>query len=297
MVFITEKKERNASNFFYHRVARVAPPYWVVTFLMALLIITIPRIMPTYKLTIDHLLASIFFVAYPHPASGAATPLYLPGWTLNYEFFFYFIFAAGLMINAKARVLLVSSILTTLVAVGIFLPVDNYLYRFYTNPILVEFVFGMIIAYAVCNGMIPRRTISISMIALGIGGLIASALFGDISRMEDGRFFFWGTPAALFVAGATCIQLGSRPQQITFLSILGDASYAIYLTHVFVVGAIAYFWNLLGLRDLASDFVLLVIAVFTSILVGLSFHFLIEVRLQSYFLQLGTLFKNRVGRP
>jgi exopolysaccharide production protein ExoZ len=105
MVFITEKREQSGGDFFLHRLTRVAPPYWFVTLILATGLFFIPSAFSESVFSWPQLVTSLLFWPYPHyPISDEAYPLYSPGWTLNYEFFFYTIFAVAMAISWKWRV-------------------------------------------------------------------------------------------------------------------------------------------------------------------------------------------------
>jgi peptidoglycan/LPS O-acetylase OafA/YrhL len=88
---------------------------------------------------------SLFFIPMINPNSGLPQPVVEPGWTLNYEMFFYRLFAVSLTAPEKWRFWLTASTLAILASLSIF-SFDAAFARFYTNPILLEFLFGMAIA-------------------------------------------------------------------------------------------------------------------------------------------------------
>ena len=89
------------------------------------------------------------------------------------------------------------------------------------------------------------------------------------------RWAVWGIPALLIVASSLAIRATSSPLQ-RLLIFLGDASYAIYLTHPFVMLAYATVLkkheNLIAVSQL--PFVPLI--VFLSIACGALAHIMIE---------------------
>jgi exopolysaccharide production protein ExoZ len=48
---------------------------------------------PNLMLTTQHIVASLFFIPVRSPSSGEIWPVLVQGWTLNFEMFFYLIFA------------------------------------------------------------------------------------------------------------------------------------------------------------------------------------------------------------
>jgi exopolysaccharide production protein ExoZ len=273
MVFITEKKERSPLDFIRHRWVRVAPPYWFVTIFLACAIIAAPSEFKTSRFEFPHFLASMLFLPYAHPTLQEAAPLYLPGWTLNYEFFFYSLFAVALAINAGNRVVLTSSALILFVIAGFAWPHGNLWFDFYTDPILLEFVFGMIIGQLTIGRMAVPRFASISLIVLGIVGLIIAAEYRPIWRLSTERFLVWGLPAALLVAGSILLEFSKSARPVRSLVVLGNASYAIYITHFVALGPVLKTCKWIGL---SPGPLLVVLGFAAATAIGVLFHFLIE---------------------
>src|SRR5258708_35165385 len=90
-------------------------------------------------------LASFLFIPYPRP-SGVVDPLYGVGWTLNYEMFFYAVFAIALVARREIAVAAVAATLVVFVLAnqclgGLRLPLS-----YWADPIILEFVFGILVA-------------------------------------------------------------------------------------------------------------------------------------------------------
>jgi exopolysaccharide production protein ExoZ len=281
MVAITEKKERSPLDFFRHRLTRIVPPYWVVTICLAFAVIVAPSAFQKSRFELPHFMASLLFFPYPHPIANETAPLYGPGWTLNYEFFFYSLFAIALAINASGRVALTSLALIALTIVGFAWPnVKNVAFEFYTNPILLEFVFGMIIGQMVVVGTSVRRCTSIGQILFGVAGLLVANQYWPISRLSSERFLVWGLPAALLVAGSIFLELRKNTKPLRPLVMLGNSSYAIYITHFIALGPVIKACKLVGL---SPGFLLTFIGFAATTATGVLFHFVIERRLITFF--------------
>jgi exopolysaccharide production protein ExoZ len=70
-------------------------------------------------------------------------------------------------------------------------------------------------------------------ILIGMSGLAATAWSPPTGLYE--RTLFWGLPAATIVLGALCAENAVRRHASGLLVLLGDASYAIYLSHVLII--------------------------------------------------------------
>jgi peptidoglycan/LPS O-acetylase OafA/YrhL len=146
MVYSSEHlfgRRASLRTFLTRRIIRIVPLYWTMTSIMLLWVIV--RGFAASDATPVHALASYFFIPYPRP-SGPIDPLYGLGWTLNYEMMFYLIFACALFAPRKIAVAITSAILLTMTAIHTFqFPLPRQI-AYLTDPIILEFVFGMGIA-------------------------------------------------------------------------------------------------------------------------------------------------------
>ena len=282
MVYITTSRRISPVAFFYERIVRVAPPYWLVTTLMVVLIGFIPHIFENPPVTGLHLLASLFFVPWSEASFAASTPLYVPGWTLNHEMMFYLLFAFALWFAAQHRVLIVASILCVLVLVGLIVQPTEMIAQFYTHPIILEFVLGMLVGQLVLIEAVPGVAVSALIMICGAVLLAVSTSIWTIWRFSPERVLIWGIPSAMIVAGGLFLERHGWTRRIGPLVLLGNASYAIYLTHYFVVGAVGKVWGIFHLSKTLSDLALFTACTGLSLLVGLGFHLVIEQPMLSF---------------
>jgi peptidoglycan/LPS O-acetylase OafA/YrhL len=230
MVYSSENlfgKPWAAKEFLARRVARVVPLYWVT---MALWIWLQQE--PFDAVT---LLKSYFFIPYVRP-SGNVLPLYGIGWTLNFEMFFYVLFAAAIMLCRNTAVAIVcATLLAAVLLGGTFHPTITAL-AFWTDPIVLEFAFGMVLAVLYRRGLrIPAWLGALFCVAGAI------AIWHASPSMPSGdRWLTCGVPAAMIFFG-----LVFQPPlrlSIRWLSALGDASYSIYLLHGLVISCLNWLW-------------------------------------------------------
>lgn len=215
------RREVTPTVFLRARVLRVVPLYWLLTLVGVALagLDDIPRI-----------LASLAF--WPHAGfDGRDYPVLIPGWTLNYEVFFYLAFAVTLLLQARLRLPVLSLGLAGLVALGIAIHPAQAAAATYTGPLLLEFLGGAWLCQAWQRGWVPRGRWGLALSALGALVLLAQA---GIGPFEGWRCLTWGLPSLLIVAGALGAEAGGRLPRILGLRQMGDASYALYLTHLMV---------------------------------------------------------------
>ena len=223
----------SARRFLARRATRIYPPYWIVSVLVLVAYLLVPAAAGMHRSAPPQILAS--FLALPQPGE----PLLVVGWTLSYELIFYAVFALALHFDRRRLALVTALWLVAVVAIGAFGPPENPWVRVLGSPLNLEFALGMLIGAAVLRGTIvaPRGTL-----ALGIAGAIAACVVTAYSGREFLAAGWWrpfavGIPMALIVYGALGVERAGllAPR---WLRAQGDASYALYLWHVPVIGAI-----------------------------------------------------------
>lgn len=220
----------DGKEFWISRIARVAPAYWVITLVVFVLALNLPNLFNSTVANPYSLLVSLSFIALDQ-GHGDTGPLLVVGWTLNYEIFFYAIVALTAGLFADRKLLGTSAVISALILAGIVFQPANPTLEFYTDPILLEFVFGIVI-FHVWNWSSQReqRGQRLASVAIFSVGVILLVLQWE-RPLQDWRPFFWGLPAVAVLYGG----LGALTFKSPFLARLGDWSYALYLTHVFVV--------------------------------------------------------------
>jgi exopolysaccharide production protein ExoZ len=217
--------------FLARRIARVVPLYWITTLL------AIPLM--SLAVTPQALFASLFFIPY-RLANDTIAPLYGVGWTLNFEMFFYALFSVALLWPRRFAVPLLAALLGCIVALGVWLSPQVAPLRWWSDPIILEFAFGMLIALAYQAKLTLPVAASLALIAIGTLAIWWSAP----SQPPSGyRVLTWGIPAAMMLAGAVLAPPRFLEGPLSsWLTRLGDASYSIYLTHSLIGAAILVSW-------------------------------------------------------
>ena len=236
VIFATTLRDFSLREYLLKRCIRIIPMYWALTFLMAALILGAPSLFSSTIFKFDHFVRSLLFIpTYTPSRPNEITPLLPPGWTLNYEMFFYVSFGLLLVLLRNRSLLLVTLtvLFGSLVVAGFFLKTDAAVVVTYTSWRLLEFLAGVFAAYLLLYWpRLPMKPIvAWTLMASGWGLLVYVGFFeGSIASLIAGIFVIVFAAAALDRAGAS----GSLP----FFKLLGDASYSIYLIHIFVAGAL-----------------------------------------------------------
>jgi len=250
-----------ARHFLTRRIIRIVPSYWFFTALLAALLLIEPTVTRNTVLTAPIAISSFLFVPWPR-TDGLLNPLLSQGWTLNYEAFFYGAFALALL--ARRGALLLAAGFVALVMAGPLIPDEWFAASFYADPIILEFLAGMGLAKLYLSGKRIGRLEAIALLALAVAVAVAAS-----GWPETPIVIAFGIPALLLAAAAILhSEAGESGPLRRFGEALGDASYALYLSHPFVVNGID--------RLLGAGAGALIVALAASIAFALIFHRYIE---------------------
>jgi peptidoglycan/LPS O-acetylase OafA/YrhL len=218
-------------HFLAKRVARVVPLYWLATCGVFGIAVLAPALVPATHATGLNLLRSLAFWPYMRE-DGADMPVLFLGWTLNYEAFFYGVFALCLATSTRlAPWLALGALVLATSAHGLVAPLGDPL-DFWTRPMLLNFACG-IAAWLVWRKSAEalRRTRPIIACAVGVIAF-GVLLFGAQHRL--GSLLPWsGLISAVLLL--SLLALSNRVRWPASLLLVGDASYSLYLLHPYVL--------------------------------------------------------------
>lgn len=279
MVYISAdnfQKEGASKDFFVKRLIRIAPTYWLYTLLMAALLFSFPYLFSDNKeFSLGHLLASLSFIPWNNSV-GEPKPVLPVGWTLNFEMYFYLIFAFLLIFSRRYFIPLLTALLLGGIAAGFMLTLDSPVYYVVTSSLLIEFLLGCIIGLIYKRQMTPPPVACAILAISGAGLLIATGIY-DASGIA--RFVKWGIPGALVVAGVIFLERSNKLSVPAFLVKLGNSSYSLYLTHLFTINAAGKVWSMtFG----AMYEVFIPVAILAAISVGHAAYLLFERPLTNF---------------
>jgi exopolysaccharide production protein ExoZ len=247
--FIMMVTSRNAHpvEFAVRRIFRIVPLYWLLTVALALLALFAPQFFRATSLTTAAFVKSLFFIPYANPSQlGALRPLLVPGWTLNYEMFFYAVFALTLILPVGSRLLACGAAFALLVGSGLLIsdldPIHSVI-GFYTSPQIFEFWLGMAIGHLYFRGALRLHPgFSLALLVVGFACLLSG------SHPLGNSELAYLLPAGSIVLGAVSLDAAGRTPNWKLPALLGDASYSVYLSHVFTLGLLRIVWVRLGLN-------------------------------------------------
>lgn len=238
MWLVSRRGDVGPASFLKDRCVRVVPMYWLVTLALALAATLRPNLFPLDHPTARHVVSSLLFIPHHSPRTQQLFPLLIQGWTLNYEMFFYGLFALALLAPRTDRPWVITGLLLACVAGGAILATRDAALLVYTSPLLLEFLAGIWLASAFERE--HWMSAKLGWGALFTGFLLFAAMeVAGIEGNEPLRVLFWGVPAFLIVCGAATIERHGRLPRLPLLEVLGNASYSIYLTHFLSILAVS----------------------------------------------------------
>ncbi|MDE8345589.1 MAG: acyltransferase [Acidocella sp.] len=219
-------------RFAWNRITRVVPMYWIFT-LFALCVAPFSHY-AIRGLSLHGAIYSLLFLPY---TSWNMWPILGVGWTLNYEMFFYALFALVLLVAGRHRLFpAIITSLCTLVIIGLLARFTAPALQVYTNILLLEFVFGILIGWLVTTSRLPTHTgFAAACLIIGFVLLLLSPHPAG-QPPTPWRGIVWGIPCALILMGTIALERSAANfQRLPKLILLGDASYALYLTHAYPI--------------------------------------------------------------
>ena len=190
------------------------------------------------------------------------------GWTLVHEMYFYAMFAVTLLFARRwlwVFLLAWAGLVIGFALAGYSRPLAVSIPALVVHPMTLEFIAGAFAGLAVCSGRrIAPRLLALLAVAWLVAALVltlpadqAGALEGgwiavqghqfslvsgenwSTFVLEWGRVLVFGPPCALLVYALASLDVEGRMPVPKGLSVLGDWSYALYLSHILVLVAIA----------------------------------------------------------
>lgn len=272
IVHSTAKSNPAAGEFMTSRITRVVPIYWLLTFGVFTVAFIAPQLLNSTTRDPMDLLKSLLFIPYLKD-NGLVQPVLFVGWTLNYEMFFYAIFALCLLFlrrSLTATVVCTSSfIIVFTVVVQTFRP-ESVVLRFFGYPIVLEFVMGMWVAMVARRW--PNQISPFAWPALFVGAFWL--LFHLFFIPDAPRWLFAGIPSAAILWAALMLERDHNALSNRTVQLLGAASYALYLSHPFVLQAAGKLFQRLDAPELG--FLAAFIAIVVAHLIGIAIHLLVE---------------------
>jgi peptidoglycan/LPS O-acetylase OafA/YrhL len=259
-----------SGRFLLNRLIRVVPLYWTITTALILGSWLAPRLLNVPIGGAWHIIASYLFIPDWRADHSSIRPVMALGWTLNFEILFYAAFAAAMLLPFRRGLIALASVFTAAVAAQALVKSDQTQIAFWCDPVLFEFLFGAAIGCAYRAGWRLSMGAALAMGAIGFSLLLAD-LTALLTLPPRTSFLTSGLPAMMVVAAAA---LGPELRRGLALSTgvaVGNASYALYLIHPFVIRPMREVWSKTGAASLPLWMFTAVCATL-AILIALGIH-------------------------
>lgn len=231
-------KGQSPSVFAASRLIRVVPLYWLLTSCLFLIALLAPELLNSTTANLYNYAKSLFFIPY-FKENGTLRPLLAVGWTLNYEMFFYL--CIWLSILLTRRYYLQLSALLVLAAYGLWgqNTQDPEISVFLRNTQLLEFLLGILV-FKLYTARWPAALRRLPVpLAAALGGVcylfMAAA---EATALQLNGLLIYGIPSALLLLALLSLEgyfSRSSSPAVRCWTGMGDASYATYLSHFYVV--------------------------------------------------------------
>lgn len=233
-------------KFLLRRLTRIVPAYWLFTLAMVAAAWLLGGKVNGTPPGLGEILASLLFL--PHfDAQGALYPVLMLGWTLNFEMLFYALFALGLRLPRPRGLALVVALVGGLALAGTLWRPQAAPWAFWCQSIVLEFLFGVLLGWLRERGWRLGRTGAWTLALAGFTLLAVFGYRGASEPLDPARVPWMGLPALALCAAATLRPNGGGQGRLArAAAAAGDASYALYLSHPFVLGAVGVAWKSTG---------------------------------------------------
>ncbi|WP_158747049.1 acyltransferase [Acidisphaera sp. L21] len=277
MVMTTMRRPITPAAFLQHRIIRVVPTYWILTSVATVLLMAGLHILGQGGVAPVQLLKSLAFVPDFTAEASMRLPVLFVGWTLNYEMMFYVLFALCLFVPVPTqRLWAISVALLTLWIAGQS-GISDYL-AYWGNDIILAFLVGILLCPLDRARALPPR-LAIAALPVALAGLALPDLLPALGVAPHGLLVVTMAAGLLVFAVLSLERAGIR-LPVGWITRQGDASYALYLVHPFVLQIINKLVLRLGLNASLIGLVGTVVAMMVACGVcGRLFHLWVEMPL------------------
>ena len=241
-IMVVTSRKLGPRIFLWRRLIRIIPLYWITTLGLVGAALVMPALFKETSPDFWDTVRSLLFVAFHNAAQhGSVVPLLVPGWTLNLEMCFYAVFTVTLFASIRPyQMVIVGVLFAALVLIGLNLSDHDSLLSFYTQPRIFEFWIGMAIGrLSLSTALRAPGPVAFGLCALGFVLILTAPRYTQVNSIT------LMVGPTLCVLGAVCAERGGAMPNLPFLELLGDASYSIYLTHIFTHGVTRTIWSAL----------------------------------------------------
>ncbi|HEY3596919.1 MAG TPA: acyltransferase [Paraburkholderia sp.] len=226
-------KTMTLRKFVASRVARIVPLYWLMTLIVFCGVVLRPSLFNSTTASLSELLKSLFFIPYMKE-NGQLFPMLFVGWTLNYEMLFYAVTALALLLMRERRFAFITLMLGGLFFAASVTHSSHAIGQFLAQDRLLEFPLGIAVWLVWSRG----KRVPVALAVPGVFAMYVLMTYVEWAWPDSPPLVRNGLPSFFLVFCALSLEGIISDNPLTrALIFLGDASYATYLSHPFVVEA------------------------------------------------------------
>lgn len=207
-------------DFLIKRVIRIVPLYYLLTF--AWIFLGGSLLAYFQGDLVNRLWHSLLFLPQKE------FPILYLGWSLNYEMFFYFIFALSFFFTTKRYYFIILFFTAAIVLGQIFKPRTSF-FKIISDPINLYFVNGIVLGLLLKYIEFSKKT-SLAFLTLSTISFVLLLL----NFIPENLTWMHYPIVTSFVLSFLILDQNFKSSPHPFLVYLGDISYSIYLSHPFV---------------------------------------------------------------
>lgn len=274
---------KHAIQFLYNRISRIYPTYWVYSLLALGVFMFKPALVNSSQGNEVNILAS--FLLLP----SDKLPLVMVGWTLIHEMYFYLVyFFIILLVSEKHLATVLGLWGAVIIGVNLSMELNSPFESLVFNSLTIEFIIGCFIAiyFFQDNNKYSRMDLLLSIAFVGFiafiyGWCLYHHFTGSVDLQGWRRVLIFGLPAVLIVFGFVNAERNGFVFHSSLVKI-GDASYSIYLSHVFTLNAVGRIWHGFSFNSRWDHFIFIPVLLGSTIIVGFLSYRYIERPLMIY---------------
>lgn len=221
--------------FLQHRFVRIVPLYWAVNVFKIFGLLVMPSAIVATP-DVWNVICSFLFL-FSRNADGVVETFYGVGWTLNFEMFFYMVFAIAIFVRVKP-LYFATAALVGCIALS-FLREESWpAITFLCNTIVINFIWGLVIAEFIHRGIKMGGIPATTLVVLGL----SLVFFRPPVDLYGVQYF-------ALVAGVVFLEPIIRGRVPRLLIFGGDSSYSLYLVHPTVGVVVAIILAKIGINS------------------------------------------------
>ena len=271
---------KQSLRFLYHRFTRIYPLYWIYSLLALAVFLVQPAWVNNSQGNQINILES--FLLLP----SNILPLVQVGWTLIHEVYFYLVyFLVFLFLPETLLVYAVGGWGLVIIMANLSIKVLNPYLSLIFSPLTIEFLSGCILAvmyYRKEESKFNTLTLLGVAVVTLILALVAYEYYrastGQVAPLDWWRVLLYGLPAWIITY---CLIYAERTGFVfhSYMTQIGDASYSIYLSHLFTINIVGRIWVNFSVDGLFDNVLVILITFTVVLLAGFWSYSLVEIKL------------------